>query len=109
VQNPFLRGADGFRYTPAAVAHHCTFCVQATFAHASRDILTEFLEKIPGASLTFFTGVGSRGISERELFQLVEEDGAFDRQRMFVDVYCRDRATGGSSGDDGSLGKCALM
>ncbi|CAD7964558.1 unnamed protein product [Amoebophrya sp. A25] len=84
VQRPFLRGKDSFLYTPAAVAHHITFCVQARFAVKSKPILKQLLELVPSSSLTIYTGFGSIGIAAQDL-RAIEEN--FDTTRLFIDVW----------------------
>ncbi|CAD7940305.1 unnamed protein product [Amoebophrya sp. A120] len=108
VQRPFLRGKDTFLYTPAAIAHHITFCVQAKYALASQPVLKQLLELVPSSSLTVYTGTMTTGITPDDL-QAIEEN--FDTTRLFVDVYTRADATSKGKKVQSSLGteRCALM
>lgn len=104
VQQPYLRGKSGVKYTVAAVAQHITFCVQAQFALASRAKLERLLSMVPNSSLTAFTGVGTFGVMPE---MMVEIEDNFDTTRLFVDVYTKPVAT-----TSDSLGKppgCAVM
>eukprot|EP00392_Amoebophrya_sp_AT5.2_P001302 g1304.t1 len=108
VQRPFLRGADSFLYTPAKIAHHITFCVQARYALASTEVLKELLELVPSSSLTVYTGTATFGITPDDL-QAIEEN--FDTTRLFVDVWTRTQKSSKGKIMKSSLGteRCSVM
>eukprot|EP00811_Abedinium_folium_P030890 NODE_4983_length_1823_cov_18.758844.p1 GENE.NODE_4983_length_1823_cov_18.758844~~NODE_4983_length_1823_cov_18.758844.p1 ORF type:complete len:424 (+),score=92.31 NODE_4983_length_1823_cov_18.758844:202-1473(+) len=69
--------------TPAAKCHHITFGVGAEHALRSQQGLNKLLDKVPGASVTIFSGSGSLSITPATVQELINTYG---ERRLFLDL-----------------------
>eukprot|EP00747_Dinoflagellata_sp_TGD_P070879 gnl/TRDRNA2_/TRDRNA2_156786_c0_seq2.p1 gnl/TRDRNA2_/TRDRNA2_156786_c0~~gnl/TRDRNA2_/TRDRNA2_156786_c0_seq2.p1 ORF type:complete len:728 (-),score=157.53 gnl/TRDRNA2_/TRDRNA2_156786_c0_seq2:109-2292(-) len=78
------QAADGEVYfTPAAICQHITFAVAAEYALQSSQYLLKLLERVPGTSLTIFSGVGTMGVAPNTVQELINTYG---KTRLFLDL-----------------------
>lgn len=68
---------------PYEAATHITFAVSFQYAMASVAELKDLLKRVPGSSLTLFSGVGSFGVTRQ---QRQESLRVFDPKRLFLDL-----------------------